>query len=180
MKLRHCLFFQCPILHKTLITGGVRVVSGGVSMVSGMWNEEIFGHTNTKSIGKISISSDIALSPSTIYCIQISMSGGDWMVSESVWMMSRLCLRVSEDASIQNLLAEIYIRPWYSDIAFFFQCHVLYKNTYVWGLSGWCLTVSGSYVRVSGRCLGVYRYHINWKQFNKSCYIQLLFFLPVP
>ena len=76
MKLRHCLFFQCPILHKTLITGGVRVVSGGVSMVSGMWNEEIFGHTNTKSIGKISISSDIALSPSTIYCIQISLSGG--------------------------------------------------------------------------------------------------------
>ena len=63
MKLRHCLFFQCPILHKTLITGGVRVVSGGVSMVSGMWNEEIFGHTNTKSIGKISISSDIAFLP---------------------------------------------------------------------------------------------------------------------
>ena len=96
MKLRHCLFFQCPILHKTLITGGVRVVSGGVSMVSGMWNEEIFGHTNTKSIGKISISSDIALSPSTIYCIQISMSGGVWMVSESVWMMSRLCLRMHQ------------------------------------------------------------------------------------
>ena len=62
----------------------------------------------------------------------------------------------------------------------FFQCHVLYKNTYVWGVSGWCLTVSGSYVRVSGRCLGVYRYHINSKQFNKSCYIELLFFLPVP
>ena len=82
------------------------MVSGGVSMVSGMWNEEIFGHTNTKSI-----SSDIALSPSTIYCIQISLSGGVWVVSESVWMMSRLCLRVSEDASIQNLLAEIYIRP---------------------------------------------------------------------
>ena len=87
MKLRHCLFFQCPILHKTLITWGVRVVSGGVSMVSGMWNEEIFGHTNTKSIGKISISSDIALSPSTIYCIQISLSGGVWVVSDSVWII---------------------------------------------------------------------------------------------
>ena len=135
MKLRHCLFFQCTILHKTLITGGVRVVSGGVSMVSGMWNEEIFGHTNTKSIGKISISSDIALSPSTIYCIQISLSGGVWVVSESVWMMSRLCLRVSEDASIQNLLAEIYIRPWYSDIAFSSSVMYCIKTP----MSGGCL-----------------------------------------
>ena len=55
MKLRHCLFFQCPMLHKTLMTGGVRVVSGGVWMVSGLWNEEILGQTNTKSIFKISI-----------------------------------------------------------------------------------------------------------------------------
>ena len=83
-------------------------------MVSGMWNEEILGRTNTKSIGKFSISSqysNIALSPSTIYCIKTPMSGGVWMVSESVWMMSRLCLRVSEDALIPNLLAKIYIRP---------------------------------------------------------------------
>ena len=31
MKLGYCLFFQCPILHKTPITGGVCIVSGGAA-----------------------------------------------------------------------------------------------------------------------------------------------------
>merc|ERR1719458_411542 len=35
-----------------------------------------------------------------------SMSGGVWVVSEGVWMMSRWCLRVSWEASIPNLLAK--------------------------------------------------------------------------
>ena len=42
-----------------------------------------------------------------------------------------------------------------------------------------CLTVSGSYLGVSGRCLGEYRCHINHKQLNRSCHIKLLPFLPV-
>ena len=42
-----------------------------------------------------------------------------------------------------------------------------------------CLTVSGSYLGVSGRCLGGYRCHINHKQLNISCHINLLPFLPV-
>jgi len=142
MKLRYCLFFQCPILHlcfiKHLWLGVSEWCLDGVWMVSGMWNEEILGRTNTKSIGKFSISSqysNIALSPSTIYCIKTPMSGGVWMVSESVWMMSRLCLRVSEDASIPNLLAKIYIRPWYSNLAF--SSSVMYcKRT---PMSGGCL-----------------------------------------
>ena len=42
-----------------------------------------------------------------------------------------------------------------------------------------CLTVSGSYLGVSGRCLGEYRCHINHKQLNRSRYTKLLSFLPV-
>ena len=83
--------------------------------LDGVWirSESVLGCINTKSVGNNITSwySDIASYSGALYCIQISMSGGVWMVSESVWMMSRLCLRVSEDASIQNLLAEIYIRP---------------------------------------------------------------------
>ena len=44
------------------------------------------------------------------------------------------------------------------------------------GVSG-CLTVSGSYLGLSGRCLGEYRCHINHKQLNRSCHIKLLPFL---
>ena len=39
-----------------------------------------------------------------------------------------------------------------------------------------CLPVSGSYLGVSGRCLGEYRYH---KQLDIGSYIELLPFLPV-
>ena len=39
-----------------------------------------------------------------------------------------------------------------------------------------CLTVSGSYLRVSGRCLGEYRCH---KQLDRGSHIELLPFLPV-
>ena len=46
---------------------------------------------------------DIALSSSTLYRIKMSVSGGVWMVSEDVWMMSGWCLRVSGEASIPNL-----------------------------------------------------------------------------
>ena len=55
MKLRYYLIFQCPILHKAPITGGVWVVSGGVCLVSGMClrTEQVSGCSNTKSIGKI-------------------------------------------------------------------------------------------------------------------------------
>ena len=42
-----------------------------------------------------------------------------------------------------------------------------------------CLTVSGSYLGVSGRCLGEYRCHINHKPLNRSRYTKLLSFLPV-
>ena len=39
-----------------------------------------------------------------------------------------------------------------------------------------CLTVSGSYLGVSGRCLGEYRCH---KQLDRGSHIELLPFLPV-
>ena len=39
--------------------------------------------------------------------------------------------------------------------------------------------MSGSYLGVSGRCLGEYRCHINHKQLNRSRHIKLLPFLPV-
>ena len=50
----------------------------------------------------------------------------------------------------------------------------------VWIVSGGVWMVSGWGVRVSGRCLGVYLCHINWKQLNKSRNIKLLPFLSVP
>ena len=42
-----------------------------------------------------------------------------------------------------------------------------------------CLTVSGSHLGVSGRCLGELKCHINHKQLNRSRHIKLLPFLPV-
>ena len=42
-----------------------------------------------------------------------------------------------------------------------------------------CLTVSVSYMGVSGICVGEYRCHINHKQLNRCCHIKLLPFLPV-
>ena len=46
-------------------------------------------------------------------------------------------------------------------------------------MSGLCLWVSGSYLEVSGRCLGEFRCHINHKQLDRSRHIKLLPFLPV-
>ena len=46
-------------------------------------------------------------------------------------------------------------------------------------MSGLCLWVSGSYLEVSGRCLGEFRCHINHKQLNISRHIKLLPLLPV-
>ena len=115
MELRYCLFFQCPILHKTPITGGVWVVSGRVCLVSGMclWTEEVSGCSNTKSIDKIWIRPylDIALSSSTLYCIKCLCLGVSGWCLDDVYM-------VSEEASIPNLLANKYIRSWCSYIAF--------------------------------------------------------------
>ena len=51
-----------------------------------------------------------------------------------------------------------------------------------WGVSGWCLRVSGSVCMVS-ECVrqmsGVGKCHINWDQLNKYRGIQILLFLPV-
>ena len=166
MKLRYYLIFQCPILHKAPITGGVWVVSGGVCLVSGMClrTEQVSGCSNTKSIGKIWIRpySDFALSSSTLYCIKTSISGGVWMMSEGVWMMSRWCLRVSGEASIPNLLANKYNRPWYSDIAFSSSALYCIKMPMSWGV--WI--VSGSVWMGSE---GVWRC-INTKYFGKNLY----------
>ena len=56
----------------------------------------------------------------------------------------------------------------------------------VWIVSAGCLdgvcgspTVSGSYLGVSGRCLGEYRCQINHKELNRSRQIKLLPFFPV-
>ena len=52
----------------------------------------------------------------------------------------------------------------------------------VWGVSEWCLRVSGSVWKVSEHVWlmsGFDRYQINWKQLNKYHGIQILLFLPV-
>ena len=57
-----------------------------------------------------------------------------------------------------------YICHVSSDIAFSSSALPSYAKTPIWGcLDGvWGVwIVSGSYLRVSGRCLGVYRCHIN-------------------
>ena len=84
------------------------------------------------------------------------MSGGVWMVSEGVWMMSEWCLRVSGEASILNLLAKI-ILGHDTQVLLFFRCPVLQKKFFVLGCLDCVwegLWVSGSYLGVSGRCLG--------------------------
>ena len=56
--------------------------------------------------------------------------------------------------------------------------HCLLQCLHPDGVCG-CLMVPGSYLGVSGRCLGDFRCHINHKQLKKSCQIKLLPFLPV-
>ena len=62
---------------------------------------------------KLESGHNIALSYSNLSTIMASMSGVVWMVSEGARMMLRWGLRVSGDVLIQNLFANIYIRPWY-------------------------------------------------------------------
>ena len=94
-------------------------------------------------------------------------------------------LSVSGDEFIRNMLAQIYIGHMImlAQMLLFIpvpSISIKYvKNTYVWEVSGWCLWVSGSYLGVSGRCLGQYRCHKNHKQLNRSRHIKLLPFLPV-
>ena len=47
---KYCLFYQCPLLRKISMSGGVWKMSGGVRMVPGI----IGGCINSKSIGKSS------------------------------------------------------------------------------------------------------------------------------
>ena len=54
------------------------------------------------------------------------------MVSEGVWMMFGLCMRVSGKALILNLLAK-NILGHDTQILLFFQCPVLHKNACVLG-----------------------------------------------
>ena len=134
MKLRYYLIFQCPILHKAPITGGVWVVSGGVCLVSGMClrTEEVSGCSNTKSIGKIWIRPylDIALSSSTLYCKNVYVWGcldGVWgclddvqMVSEGVW-----------GGINTKSVGKNYVKLWYSDITFSFNALYCIKMSYI-------------------------------------------------
>ena len=57
-------------------------------------------------------------------------------------------------------------------------CFFLQAGGCLDGVCG-CLTMSGSYLRVSGICVWEYRCHINHKQCNRSRNIKLLPFLPV-
>ena len=104
-----------------------------------------------------------------------------------IWV-SELCLglfgwrlSVSEDVLIPNLLEKIY-RSWQLIYGLVFQCPPIPENAYgrgcLDGVCG-CQTVSGSYLGVSGRCLGEYRCHKNLKQLNNSYDIKLMHFLPV-
>ena len=156
MKIRYGLFFQWPILHKTPLAGGVWVVSGGVWMVSGMYlrTEEVSGCSNPLAKFQIGHTRILPFLP------VLSMSGGVWMMSEGVWIMSRWCLRVSGEASIPNLLANKYIRPWYSDIAFSSSALYCIKMSMSWGV--WI--VSGSVWLGSGGVCGC----INTKSVGKN------------
>ena len=70
------------------------------------------------------------------------MSGGVWMVSEGVWMMSRWCLRVSWEASIPNLLAKNILGHG-TQILDFLSVPCIAKHCLCLGVSELCLGVSG-------------------------------------
>ena len=92
------------------------------------------------------------------------------------------CLRVAGDVFIPNKLAQSFIVRVSSDVTYSSSACSYVKTPMSGGcLDGvcGCLTVSGSYLGVSGRCLGEYRCHINHKQLNRSRYTKLLSFLPV-
>ena len=86
------------------------------------------------------------------------------------------------DVLIPNMFAKIYMDHDSSYIAFSSSA-LLYLITQrsggcLDGVCG-CQTVSGSYLEVSGRCLGEYRCHMYHKQLNRSRDIKLMPFLPV-
>ena len=81
------------------------------------------------------------------------------------------CLRVSGDVCIPNKLAQIFIVHVSSDVTYSSSACSYVKTPMSGGCPDGvcgCLTVSGSYLGVSGRCLGKYRCHINHKQLNIS------------
>ena len=161
------LAFSYSVMYciKDTYVWGVWMVSESVWMMSRLCLRVSEDASMPNLLAKIYIRpwySDLAFSSSVMYCVKNTYVWGVWMVSESVWMMSRLCLRVSEDASMPNLLAKIYIRPWYSDLAC--SSSVMYCiKTPMRGVSGWCL-------RVSGWCLDCVWGCINAKSVGKNLY----------
>ena len=114
----------------------------------------------------------------TLYCIKMHISWGVWIVSGGVCMGSEFvwgCINT-------NSVGKNVYRSWQLRYSLFFQCPLIRKDAYVWGVSWWCLWVSdglwiifhrtplaGSAWVVSGWCLecawgGVrmYQYQIHW------------------
>ena len=66
------------------------------------------------------------------------MSGGVWIVSEGVWIESECVWGGIDNKSVcKNVKKSCQLR-----YCCFFQCSLIPKNAYVWGVSGWCLWVS--------------------------------------
>ena len=66
------------------------------------------------------------------------MSGGVWIVSEGVWIESECvwgCIKTKSVGRNVKKVLPAQILP-------FFQCPLIIKNAYIWGVSGWCLWVS--------------------------------------
>ena len=145
MILRYCRLFQCPVLHKMPLSWGVWIVSGDVWMGS----EGVWKYINSIDINSFNLipnllakkydrpwHSDIAFI--TMYCIKMHMSGGVWIVSGGVWMGSEF---VWGCINIKSVGKNVY-RSWQLRYSLFFQCLLIRKDAYVWGVSGWCLWVS--------------------------------------
>jgi len=71
---------------------------------------------------------------------------GVWIVSGDVWMGSESVWGCIDTKSVGKNL----YRSWQLRYSLFFQCPLIRKDAYVWGVSGWCLWVSDGVWIISG------------------------------
>ena len=119
------------------------------------------------------------------------ITGGVWVVSGCVCLVSEMCLRTEEISGCSNTksIGKIWNRP-YSDIALSSSTLCCIKTSMfgsvwmvsegVWMMSGWCLRVSGWCLDGVWWCLGRHQYQICWQKNILSHDTLILLFLPVP